>query len=78
MKTKRELMAEVYKYAHSDPHTSFVLLLHACIKELRLKNDTATPEDCLKHQGAISELKSILKGVTVFEKYEEYSGGFDE
>jgi hypothetical protein len=78
MNNKKQLMEELRAYAPSDPHTKVVRLLHACISDLRIKNDTATSEDILRNQGAISELKLILKGINIHQKYQEFSGGFDE
>lgn len=78
MDTKKELMNEVRQYAPSDLHTKVVRLLYACINELRIRNDTAASEDVLRNQGAVSELKSILKGINIREKYQEFTGGFND
>jgi hypothetical protein len=78
MDSKKQLLNEVREYAPSDAHTKMARLLHACIRELRIKNDTAASEDILRNQGAIAELKLILKGINLHQKYKEYSGGFDE
>jgi hypothetical protein len=78
MEDRRQLLKDVKEYANSDPHTKFVKLLYACIHDLRIKNDTATSEEFLKNQGAISELKLIIRGISIFQKYKEYTGGFDE
>jgi hypothetical protein len=75
---KRDLIKEVKEYAYTDPGMKFVMLLRMCIGDLRRKNDTAHPDDVLRNQGAISELKSIIKDLKAKEKLREYSGGYDE
>jgi hypothetical protein len=75
---KRDLIKEVKEYAHTDPGMKFVMLLRMCIDDLRRKNDTAHPDDVLRNQGAIGELKSIIKDLKAKEKLREYSGGYDE
>lgn len=78
MLTKKQLLAEVREYTTSDAGMKFRLLLQACIEELRIRNDTATTDDFLKHQGAIEELKAIAKGISIREKMKEFDGAFGE
>ncbi|NIV16125.1 MAG: hypothetical protein GWN62_34170 [Aliifodinibius sp.] len=78
MDDKKELFKDIQEYISSEPYLKFVKLLHTCIHDLRIKNDTAEAEDTLRNQGAISELKRILRGISRYEKYKEYTGGFDE
>lgn len=54
----------IYKLLEFEPTPCFQLfrqLLEALIGEARIRNDTAIKEDVLKNQGAIGEMKQLLK-----------------
>jgi hypothetical protein len=49
------------------------------LNDYRKKNDTATGEDVIRHQGAIRELNGLLKILTpTTTRKNEWDGGFGE
>jgi hypothetical protein len=76
MVTIKEAMAEVNEYAMTDAGRAFRKLVAVWINKLRAKNDTAPPEEFMKNQGAIRELKLMHKGIGPKIRTSEWDGGF--
>ena len=74
----KEHFSTVKEYAMSTPGMAFRKMLNKCIHDLRIKNDNADKDDVLRNQGAIAELKRIVKGITPVELKDEFNGAFDE
>jgi hypothetical protein len=74
--TKKELAGKVMEYASTEAGRTFRLLLETWIKDLRHKNDTASIEDFPKNQGAIKEMKLMLKAITPHQQIREFDGSY--
>ena len=74
--TKKELAGKVQEFAASEPARIFRLLLEAWIMDLRLKNDTAELKDFPMNQGAIKEMKLMLKAITPHQQIREFDGSY--
>jgi len=75
--TKREILRRLSsEYGATEVGKLLVLLFHACINELREKNDSAEMNDVLKNQGAIREMKLLLKDLNPREEQQQYDGAF--
>ena len=74
----KEHFSTVKEYSLSTAGIEFRKMLNQCIEDLRIKNDTAEGNEFLKNQGAIQELKKIVKAIAPIEKKSEFNGAFDE
>ncbi len=74
--TKKEAMEKVKEVAMTDAGRAFRKLVAVWIDDLRAKNDTAEPNDFLKNQGAIRELKLMHKGIGPKIRTSDYDGAF--
>ena len=74
--SKKELAFKVKDYAATDAGRMFRLLLETWIRDLRLKNDTAEIADFQKNQGAIKEMKLMLKAITPHQQIKEFDGSY--
>jgi hypothetical protein len=73
---RKEVAFKAKEYATTDAGKTFRQLLITWIEDLRQKNDTASPEDFPKNQGAIRELKLIQKAITPPHHMQEYDGAY--
>jgi len=74
----KTLYQELKLFEHADLFTKFRMLLMSTINDLREKNDNAIPEDVLRNQGAIKELKIMYKRLGGTEKFKEHNSAMDE
>jgi len=78
MQQRKIVMAECKEFAQTDAARAFRKLVGTWISDLREKNDTAEPDEFLKNQGAIRELKLMHKGIGPKLSVAEYDGAFGE
>jgi hypothetical protein len=74
--SRKELSAKAMEYAATDAGRVFRLLLETWITDLRKKNDTAELKDFPKNQGAIKEMKLMLKAITPHQQIKEFDGSY--
>ncbi len=75
---RKEILAKAKEYQSAPAGRVFSKLLQVCIDDLREKNDNSDPDETLRNQGAIRELKLIQKGTGFSVKTHEFDGGFGE
>jgi len=75
---RKEILAKAKEYQATPAGLLFSKLLQIWIDELREKNDNSGPDETLRNQGAIRELKLIQKGTGWSVKISEYDGGFGD
>lgn len=78
MQQRKVAMAECKEFAQTDAARAFRKLVGVWISDMREKNDTAEPDEFLKNQGAIRELKLMHKGIGPKLTVTEYDGAFGE
>lgn len=78
MRTKKELLKEAQEYRGTTAGLTFISLLNACIEERRKRSDSAEHEQVLRNQGAIEELKWLVKHLSLTQPLEEHDGAFNE
>ena len=74
--SKKELIAKIVPHELTECHQYFLLLLERLLQDARARNDTATKEDVYRNQGAVKELKQLLKSIKRHEIKRGYDGGF--
>jgi hypothetical protein len=74
--SRKEIAAKTLEYANTDGGRMFKLLLEIWIRDLRKKNDTAELKDFPKNQGAIKEMKLMLKAITPHQQIREFDGSY--
>lgn len=77
-KDLRVLAAEIKQYSQTEQIRLMRRFFLARIDYLREKSDTVTAEDLPKHQGAIAELKELLKVTKFNNQLKEFDGAFGE
>ncbi len=75
---RKEILAQAKEYQSSPAGRVFSKLLQVWIAELREKNDMSDPDETLRNQGAIRELKLIQKGTGFSPVIREFDGGFGD
>ncbi len=75
---RKEILAKAKEYQSTPAGRVFSKLLQIWIADLREKNDMSDPDETLRNQGAIRELKSIQKGTGFAVVIREFDGGFGE
>jgi hypothetical protein len=78
MLNKKQAIKEAKEYKGTTQGICFTNMLHACIYDLRMKNDSADNDQVLRNQGAIAELKALAKALSLTGGYSEHNGAFDE
>ena len=78
MQSRKELIKEAKEFSGTTAGLTFVRLLIVCVRDLRKANDSAVAEQVLKNQGAISELKGLIKALSLSKGFAEHNGAFDE
>lgn len=76
---KGHYLAQAKQHINTESGIAFQGLLMALVEDLRKRNDTATYDDVLRNQGAISEFNKLLKSLTSKiddENRKDYTGGF--
>ena len=76
--SKRELIAKIVPHELTECHTYFQLLLELLLQDARERNDTAMNEDLYRNQGAVKELKHILKSIKRHEIQRGFDGGYGD
>ena len=77
MLKSKKAYAEIKKeYIGSGPLFSFIKLFNILLNEARLRQDTAEGNDLIKNQGAIKELKSIIKNLEATGERYQYTEGY--
>ena len=76
--SKRELAARITPHESTECHQLIQQLLQRCIEHARVRNDTADGFDLYRNQGAVKELKYVLKCICAHEIQRGFDGGFGE
>jgi len=75
---RKEILAKAKEYQSTPAGRIFSKLLQVWIADLRERNDNSDPDETLRNQGAIRELKLIQKGTGFSPVVYEFDGGFGE
>ncbi len=75
---RKEILMKAKEYQSTPAGRVFSKLLQVCIADLREKNDMSDPDETLRNQGAIRELKLIQKGTGFTVITHEFDGAFGE
>ena len=75
---RRQLAKELRAYNQSQPYRLINKLLVASIETLRHRNDTAPADEVTQNQGAIKELKSLLKDLKMKDEVQQHDGAFHD
>jgi len=78
MSDKKLLIARILEQEATAHHQSILMLIKLLIEEARIRNDTAVAEEIYKNQGAIRELKQLLKVIRSHNVHHGYDGGYGE
>ena len=74
----RDTIVKIQEYADTECFRLFIRLFNELIDSNRVKNDTATGEEVVRNQGAIQQLRDILKIQVVRpSKYTAKDGAFN-
>jgi len=76
--TSKEVVGKLREFEPTPCYRLFKLLCDTLIEEARARNDIAIDNEIYKNQGAIAELKSILKSVRSRQAHTTYDGGYSE
>ena len=75
---KKELLTKLATHELTECHQYFQLLFEVLIQEARERNDTAVKEDLYRNQGAVKELKQLLKSTKRHEIKRGFDGGYGD
>ncbi|MCK4794863.1 MAG: hypothetical protein KAV87_64635 [Desulfobacteraceae bacterium] len=76
--SKRELAAKIQSHELTECHQLMQQLIRKCIESARVRNDTADGFEIYRNQGAVKELKHLLKSICSHEVRRGFDGGFGE
>jgi len=74
--SKKELIEKITPHELTECHQYFQQLLNRLIQDARERNDTAIGEELYRNQGAVKELKQLLKSIKSHEIQRGYDGGY--
>ena len=75
---KKELAEKIVPHEMTECHQYFQKLLEVLIQDARERNDTAVNEELYRNQGAVKELKQLLKSITRHEIQRGFDGGYGD
>ena len=76
--SKKELIAKIRPHELTECHQYFQKLLGRLIQDARERNDTAIDNELYRNQGAVKELKQLLKSITRHEIQRGFDGGYGD
>ncbi len=76
--SKKELIAKIVPHEATECHQYIQRLLERLIQDARERNDTATGDELYRNQGAVKELKQLLKSIKSHEIQRGFDGGYGE
>ena len=75
---KKELVAKIVPHELTECHQYFQLLLEVLIQDARERNDTAVDKDLYRNQGAVKELRQLLKSIKSHTIQRGFDGGYGD
>ena len=76
--SKKELIAKIIRHELTECHQYVQKLITVLINDARRRNDTATGDDLYRNQGAVKELKQLLKSIQTHEIQRGLDGAYGE
>ena len=76
--SKRELAAKIIPHELTECHQFIQQLIRARIDAARIRNDTADGFEFYRNQGAVKELKILLKSICAHEIQRGFDGGYGD
>ena len=74
--SKKELLTKILPHELTECHQYIRALLECLIQDARERNDTATGDELYRNQGAVKELKQLLKSIQRHEIQRGFDGGY--